>query len=245
MLDDDQDCCRWNGAKIKGQGGNPSPQDCFATCDSLEGCKFVSHSTRYKNGLCIFCSACDLSNRKKGKYYSSWAAPPRLQFLSGPPAARVISSSAVQLDAIEEFELDGPTDDEYDAMAEDELEGGEGGSADSGSGDEEEDANGDEPTGANAVEEEAEEQGEVETGAVDDIGDSNGDESSSGGLTSDVPFVVIVAAAGGVVAVTLLAVFTALVRRELRRAKTVKLASVKVVEKARDWRRETEISASL
>lgn len=97
MLDDDQDCCRWNGAKIKGVGRRPSPQDCYAECDRVEECQFFSHSTRYKRGLCILCSACDLSGASKGKYYSSWAKAADALVVRNSAAVRPVSPLVKQV----------------------------------------------------------------------------------------------------------------------------------------------------
>lgn len=106
-----QDCCRYNGGKIRGFGRRKTPQRCFELCDEDSDCRYFSHSKRYFRGLCILCEACEFSGAPgNGRHYTSWAKP------GGPAvstrAFRLSNTTETRADMSAEFEeFEDPVDE--------------------------------------------------------------------------------------------------------------------------------------
>ena len=109
----DQDCCRYNDAKIRGFKRRATPEQCHDECSKRGDCEFFSHSKRYYGGLCILCEACELSGAPgKGRHYTSWRKQVPLarggavvaQGLAAPLKVLTVLEMANRTDAFAEFE---------------------------------------------------------------------------------------------------------------------------------------------
>ena len=116
----DQDCCRYNDAKIRGFKRRATPEQCHDECSKRGDCEFFSHSKRYYGGLCILCEACELSGAPgKGRHYTSW----RKQVPLARGGAVVAQGLAAPLRTLTVLEMANRTD--AFAEYEEEVEGGE------------------------------------------------------------------------------------------------------------------------
>ena len=117
----EQDCCRYNDAKIRGFKRRATPEQCHDECSKRGDCEFFSHSKRYYGGLCILCEACELSGAPgKGRHYTSW----RKQVPLARGGAVVAQGLAAPLKVLSALEMANRTD--AFAEFEGEEEGGEG-----------------------------------------------------------------------------------------------------------------------
>jgi len=107
---DQKDCCRFNGAKIRGFKRRPSPEDCEASCDRRSECRFYSHSTRYHGGLCILCEACEFSGAPgNGRHYTSWAKLDNAKLDNADNAALAVGGAIPTVDLSSADLVDGST----------------------------------------------------------------------------------------------------------------------------------------